>query len=244
LLLKSGYKVLGISRTNDFLNEIDKDIIHNFKLLELDLTNEENYKKIFYELKDKNVVLFFNNAGCGVYGEFEKTNAEEHSKMLKINILTLKTLSNLYLKFCYEKQINGKLVNIGSIACVAPGPFLSSYYASKKYVLYFTKAVNYELKMSGSKTRAFCILPPQINTNFISNSLNLKVNKISKIDIVKIDKFTKVTTNKILHSKKSVITCGFSSFFILNIVAKIVPEFLMMKFIYKFQKRRLENESK
>ncbi len=66
------------------------------------------------------------------------------------------------------KQGRGKVLNVASTAAFLPGPFMAVYFATKAYVLSFSRALTYELKSHGITVTALC--PGPTKTHFASTA--------------------------------------------------------------------------
>ena len=75
--------------------------------------------------------------------------------MLQLNVLALTELSHRFLPAMKERG-KGRIMNVGSTSSFQPVPHLSTYAASKAYVLSFTEAIAAELKGSGVTATALC----------------------------------------------------------------------------------------
>lgn len=64
--------------------------------------------------------------------------------MIDLNIKSVHVLTKLYLKD-FIKRDSGHILNVASSAGFLVGPYLSTYYASKNYVLKLTMAISEEL---------------------------------------------------------------------------------------------------
>lgn len=62
----------------------------------------------------------------------------------------------------------GQILNVASLAAFQPGPWLSSYYASKAFVLHFSEALGEELRGLGVQVAALC--PGPVRTPFWRNA--------------------------------------------------------------------------
>ncbi|MGA7826024.1 MAG: SDR family NAD(P)-dependent oxidoreductase, partial [Geobacteraceae bacterium] len=80
-----------------------------------------------------------------------------------LNILTLTGFTKYFMHHMVE-QGKGKILNVASTAAFLPGPFMSVYYASKAYVLSFSKALAYELKDTNVTVSVLC--PGPTKTEF------------------------------------------------------------------------------
>ena len=74
-------------------------------------------------------------------------------------------LTKLFVKDMKERG-SGNILNVGSIAGFLPGPLLSSYYASKNYVVRLSEAVHEELRREGSRVKVSVLCPGPVKTEF------------------------------------------------------------------------------
>jgi len=88
--------------------------------------------------------------------------------MMQLNMQTLTALSKLFLPPMIERK-QGHIINITSLTAYQPGgPGMALYYASKSYVLSFTKALSVELRGTGVYASAVC--PGPVASEFVSRS--------------------------------------------------------------------------
>jgi short-subunit dehydrogenase len=100
--------------------------------------------------------ILVNNAGAGVYGNVEDEDPETLERMLQLNVVTLTLLTRLALPGMQARGW-GRILNVGSVVGYQPaGPRMAAYYASKAYVLSFSKGLARELKGTGVSVTALC----------------------------------------------------------------------------------------
>jgi short-subunit dehydrogenase len=93
--------------------------------------------------------ILVNNAGSGIYGALDQQDAGALEKMLQVNVVALTSLTRLALPGMRERRW-GRILNVGSIVGYQPGgPRMAAYYASKSYVVSFSKGLARELTGSG-----------------------------------------------------------------------------------------------
>jgi short-subunit dehydrogenase len=132
-----------------------------------DLTLENDVKSVI-EFTDKNNIRIdhlVNNAGIGVYGLLHETSLEENLRLMDLNNRALVILTKLYT----EKMVkhgSGKVLNIASTAAFMPGPYMSTYFASKAFVLSFSEAIHSELSNTGVSVTT--LSPGPTETGFVS----------------------------------------------------------------------------
>ena len=132
-----------------------------------DVTSEEQVNAMVAQIeKEVGVIdILVNNAGRGLFGPFDETNLEDELALLDVNIVALHMLTKLFLPDLKAKG-RGHILNVASSAAFLPGPLLSSYYASKSYVLRLSEAVSEELRRSGSGVKISVLCPGPVRTEF------------------------------------------------------------------------------
>ena len=93
-------------------------------------------------------------------------SGKENTDLINTNITALTLLSQEFIK----TQKKGYILNVASIAAFLPGPLLSSYYASKAYVLSLSTAVSEELKRSGKPISITTLCPGPMKTGFFTTA--------------------------------------------------------------------------
>jgi len=103
-----------------------------------------------------------NNAGFGILSPFYQAEMDGQLGMIDLNV---RVLTELCRRFTADVIANkGGILNVASTAAFQPGPGMAVYFASKAYVLSFTEALDYELKLQGA--HATCLCPGPVETGF------------------------------------------------------------------------------
>lgn len=165
VLANKGIDLILVARNKDELLKIKANVKVNVEVIELDLLKEKNVFKLYEMCKDGNIDILINNAGFGLFGLFTETDLDRELEMIDLNIKAYHILTKLFLKDFVEKD-NGYILNVASSAGFMAGPRLSTYYATKNYVLKLTMAINEELRQSGSNVVVSALCPGPVNTNF------------------------------------------------------------------------------
>lgn len=165
VLANKGIDLILVARNKDELLKIKANVKVNVEVIELDLLKEKNVFKLYEMCKDRNIDILINNAGFGLFGLFTETDLARELEMIDLNIKAYHILTKLFLKDFVEKD-NGYILNVASSAGFMAGPRLSTYYATKNYVLKLTMAINEELRQSGSNVVVSALCPGPVNTNF------------------------------------------------------------------------------
>ncbi len=165
VLANKGIDLILVARNKDEMLKIKENVKVNVEVIELDLLKEKNVFKLYEMCKDRNIDILINNAGFGLFGLFTETDLDRELEIIDLNIKAYHILTKLFLKDFVEKD-NGYILNVASSAGFMAGPRLSTYYATKNYVLKLTMAINEELRQSGSNVVVSALCPGPVNTNF------------------------------------------------------------------------------
>lgn len=165
VLANKGIDLILVARSKEEMLKIKDNVKVNVDVIEMDLLKEKNVYKLYDMCKDKCVDILINNAGFGLFGIFTETDLDRELEMIDLNIKAYHILTKLFLKDFVEKD-SGYILNVASSAGFMAGPRLSTYYATKNYVLKLTMAINEELRQSGSRVVVSALCPGPVNTNF------------------------------------------------------------------------------
>lgn len=160
-----GYDLIVVARRKNILNELKKEVKTNVLVIPLDLSEEDNLETLWNAVKDEDIDILVNNAGFGLFGEFDKTDLDTEFKMIDVNIKAVHYLTKKFLIKFKEKN-SGHILNVASSAGFMAGPKLSTYYATKNYVLRLTEAIYEELKVDKSNIKISCLCPGPVDTEF------------------------------------------------------------------------------
>ncbi len=164
-LTELNYDLILVARNKKELDHLKKELKTNVKVIKVDLIDENSVFKLYDQVKKENVDFVINNAGFGLFGKFHETDLVSELEMIDLNIKAVHILTKLFLKD-FVKQNQGRILNVASSAGFLAGPTLSTYYATKNYVLKLTMAIYEELKESGSNVKISALCPGPVNTNF------------------------------------------------------------------------------
>ncbi len=168
-LAKHGINVILTARRRDRLSELKEELVEKYgvkvKCITADLACKEQCFALYEKVKKYEIDILINNAGFGVFGKFTETDAEQEMEMLDVNVRAFHILFKLFLRD-FEKRGGGYILNTASAAGFLPGPWFSSYYASKAYIVRMTQAVAEELRVSRSSVSVSMLCPGPVETEF------------------------------------------------------------------------------
>ncbi|MBO4819092.1 MAG: SDR family NAD(P)-dependent oxidoreductase [Firmicutes bacterium] len=152
-----------IDRNKKRLESLKEECRTPLKVLAWDLTDKnhfEEYKNLLEETKPL-IPLLINDAGYGIFGDFEEMDLDETLGIMDVNDKALTAFCLLSLPYMKEGDA---IINMGSNSSWQPVPYQAVYGASKAYVLSFSRAIGRELKKRG--VHVMCVCPGWIKTDF------------------------------------------------------------------------------
>ncbi len=111
-------------------------------------------------------ILLINNSGFGTYGQFPEPDSETQMNMLAVNVCAPVYLTGQLLPLLTER--GGVILNVASTAAFQPLPFMSTYAATKAFLMHWSLALNEDLKGTGVSTLVLC--PGPTETNFFTRA--------------------------------------------------------------------------
>ncbi len=164
-LSRRGWRVLLAARRKERLQELAKELHTPSRIYVCDLAKEKDCYWLHERTKEQDVSLVVNAAGFGLYGEFLKLPLERELEMIDVNVRAVHILTKLFAQDFVEKN-EGRILNVASAAGFLPGPLLTTYYATKNYVVRLSEALSEELRMAGSAVTVSCLCPGPVDTEF------------------------------------------------------------------------------
>ena len=171
-LAREGYDVVGVARSRDRLEalaeEIQKESTVSVDVLVADLTEPDSLAEVERGLgEDPNLALLVNNAGFGTAGRFHELDRDREEAEVRCNVLAPSRLTHAALAALVPRG-RGAVINVSSLAGLAPSPFMATYGATKAYLVSFTEALHEELRGTGVRVQVLC--PGFTRTEFQSRA--------------------------------------------------------------------------
>lgn len=163
-----------IARNKEALEKVAQGTSTPCKVLALDLCDPASFQRIEDELTHEqqtlangdalNVQWLVNCSGFGKFGPVTAIGAKANGNMIRLNCLAV-------VELCYRTLLHmhagSRIINIASAAALVPQPGLSTYGATKRFVLDFSRALDFELRGSGIHVSAVC--PKFMKTSFLDS---------------------------------------------------------------------------
>lgn len=118
----------------------------------------------------------------------------------------------------------GTIINLGSVGSFEPVPYMSTYAATKAYVLSFSEGLHEELKPYG--VTVTCVCPGIVHTEF-QNTANLDRGKMPSMGIVTPEKVVTDALRGAAKKKAIVIPGAFNQ--VAAQMTRLAPRFLVRR---------------
>jgi short-subunit dehydrogenase len=213
-LAKRNYNLILIARHFDSLSSAKTKLetaygIH-VELLVYDLEKENAATDIAKWCTERNIKLkmLCNVAGLGGARDYLSFPLDSLRYMVRLNIESCMALS-LTLLPLLEKNAPSYILNVASMAGLAPIPVKNIYSATKSAVIFFSYALRYQLKSKHISVSTLCP-GPVFTKPAIEQDTKKKLGKFGVWMAVSPEKVGEIAVRKTLH-KKMIIVPGFVS---------------------------------
>ena len=215
-----GHEVILVAKDEKKLNDVKEAMPTDTKVYCYDLSVIDNCFLLYDKVKDEKIDIVINNAGYGIFGDYEMDNIDREMNMIDLNVKCLHILTKLFVNNKNTKYI----MNVASSAgLMKGGPLMSGYYATKSYVCSYSFALYEELRRRGVDKHISVLCPGPVNTNF-NKVANVKFN-IKSLEAPEVEKYAidKMFKNKLLIIPGATVRMGvfFSRFLPLKALLKI-----------------------
>lgn len=143
-LVAAGYRVFGTSRKAGAVGP------KGVTMLAADVTDDASVQALVAEVMAAagRIDLLVNNAGYALSGAAEESSIGQVQALFDTNFLGVVRLTNAVLPLM-RQQGHGRIVNIGSVVGLIPGPFGAYYAASKHAIEGYSESLDHEVRGFG-----------------------------------------------------------------------------------------------
>ena len=231
-------QIWAIARREAALEALAAETAIPVRPIVLDLGKETSFQAFADLLKNEKpeVELLVNAAGFGKFGDLEAIPMEDDLGMIDLNCKALVAMTRLCLPYMHR---GSHILQLDSLSAFQPVPYITTYGATKAFVLSYTRAYNAELKPRG--IRMMAMNPAWVKTEFFNHAFqtNTKVQYFNYVQEAK--DVVAVGLKDLYRSKKDMSIPGLGvKLQVLGV--KLLPHKLVMKTWMNQQKKPLHNE--
>ena len=171
VLQLSGYvrvdEIWAVARRESALEELKAQVSVPVRPIALDLLKEESFADFrgLLEQEKPNVKLLVNAAGFGKFGAYHKVTEEDDCRMIDLNCKALVRMTRLCIPYMAP---GSHILQLDSLSAFQPVPYITTYGATKAFVLSYARSMNRELKTRG--IRVMAMNPGWVKTEFFSHA--------------------------------------------------------------------------
>jgi short-subunit dehydrogenase len=230
-----GGNVVLVARRGAELESLRSELEDKYKIevaiFQQDLSKEGAAKNVFEFCKENNIEIEYlmNNAGFGGHGNFVDRPLDKDVEMIHLNIQALVELSHLFLQDM-KKRKAGKILNTASTAGFLPGPLQATYFATKAFVVSFTKGISHELKPHGITVTALCPGPVKTEFEFVAGMGNGDMFKNGATAYS-----TAVKGYNAMMKGKRICISDIGLNFMIKFLLPVIPDSILLRVIQKMQ---------
>jgi uncharacterized protein len=167
-LARRGYDLILVARDRVRLDELASRLStttgRKIDVIAADLTVKADLRRVEERLKtDPSISALVNNAGFGATKPLAASDIDDLEKMIELNVTALTRLTSAVVPNLISRA-DGMIINIASIAALAPEVLNGTYAGTKSYVLTFSQSLHHELAPKG--IRVHVVLPGATSTDF------------------------------------------------------------------------------
>ena len=230
-----------IARREDALRSLQQEVSVPVRIVPLDLCQMDSFSAFERLLAEEkpNVKLLVNAAGFGKFGDFDKIDVKDDCRMLELNCRALVCMTRLTLPYM---DSGSHILQLDSLSAFQPVPYITTYGATKAFVLSYTRALNAELKPRG--IRCMAMNPGWVKTEFFNHACQTNEdNRVQYFNhLYEADAVVATGLRDLYRSKKPYSVHGFPIRMQVRLV-KLLPHSLVMKIWMQQQKKPKNNQN-
>ena len=227
-----GYDIIAVGQNLERLKKLKNECSTKVITESINLVDNNNCIKLFEKYNNEDIDILINCAGIGAIGCFNDISLNKDMELINLNIMATHTITKLFLNSMIEKN-KGYILNVASSAAFAPGPLMSTYYATKAYVLRLTRSINKELRKTKSNVVVSVLCPGPVKTDFNERlGINYSVKPITA------EYVAKYSIDKLLKGKKVIIPGVKNKLGVL--ASKFLPDCILEEYIFNMQKSKIK----
>ena len=230
-------EIWAIARREDALRALSAPV--KVRPVVLDLCENESFSAYADLLarEQPNVKLLVNAAGFGKFGAYSQISLEDDCRMIDLNCKALVAMTRLTLPYM---AAGSHVLQLASNSSWQPVPYITTYGATKSFVLSYSRALNMELK--AKDIRVLSMNPGWVKTEFFSHAFSTNQSRVQYFDrLYEAADVVATGLHDLYHTKKDVSVHGFPVKAQVLLV-KLLPHWLIMR-IWLRQQRKAKNNT-
>ena len=232
-------EVWAIARRADALDVLKEECACPVRPISLDLCDSGSFALLsaLLEREKPDVRLLVNAAGFGKFGRFDKISPEDESRMIDLNCTALVKMTRLVLPYMSR---GSHILQLDSLSAFQPVPYITTYGATKAFVLSYSRAVGRELKKDG--IRVMAMNPGWVKTEFFNHACQTNDSEVQYFDRLYEARDVVATGLKDLYKTQKEVSIHGLPVRLQVLMVKLLPHSLVMSIWLNQQKKPKNNQ--
>ena len=231
-------EIWAVARRREALEALKAEAPVPVRPIVLDLLKSESFDALrsLLEGEQPEIALLVNAAGFGKFGAYHKTTIEDDCRMIDLNCKALLVMTRLCIPYM---KPGSHILELDSLSAFQPVPYITTYGATKAFVLSYSRAMNRELKCKG--IRVMAMNPGWVKTEFFRHAFQSNDGEVQYFDrLYEAAEVVKTGLHDLYHTKKDCSIHGLPVK--LQVLAvKLVPHRFVMDIWLNQQKKAKNN---
>ena len=232
-------EIWAVARRREALEALKAETPVPVRPVVLDLLKSESFDELrsLLEGEQPEIALLVNAAGFGKFGAYHKTTIEDDCRMIDLNCKALLVMTRLCIPYM---KPGSHILELDSLSAFQPVPYITTYGATKAFVLSYSRAMNRELKCKG--IRVMAMNPGWVKTEFFRHAFQSNDGEVQYFDrLYEAADVVKTGLHDLYKTKKDCSIHGLPVK--LQVLAvKLVPHRFVMDIWLNQQKKAKNNE--
>lgn len=228
-----------IARREAALESLKSQVPVPVRPIALDLCDSTSFDTVaqLLETEKPSIRLLVNAAGFGKFGPYHKVSPEDECRMIDLNCKALLMMTRLCIPYM---SCGSHILELDSLSAFQPVPYITTYSATKAFVLSYSRAMNRELKSKG--IRVMAMNPGWVKTEFFNHAFQTNNDhKVQYFNRLYEAKDCVATGLKDLYKSKKDYSVHGLPVKIQVFMVKIVPHSIVMNIWLNQQKKPKNN---
>ena len=229
-----------IARREEALRSLSAEVSTPIRPIALDLCDSGSFTQMEALLAQEkpNIKLLVNAAGFGKFGSWDKVSAVDDCRMIDLNCKALVMMTRLAVPYMAP---GSHILELDSLSAFQPVPYITTYGATKAFVLSYSRAMARELQPKG--IRVMAMNPGWVKTEFFNHALTSNSGEVQYYNHLYEAKDVVATGLKDLYKSKKDFSVHGLPIQLQVLGVKFLPHKLVMKIWMNQQKTAKNNKN-